>query len=160
MVNTLRFACPSASLGLSSLLSRTRRTLWICLIGAVAIHSGASQLKGLGAKQASRLVSRWKANQPGGDKASMNPIAKKYISQVNTLYTAEVFGDTDDIDTANRKLAFMAQIEAYIEQEGSSLTEQKMFDFWSKQLSYATGEGFWVPKPSAREILGIADETD
>ena len=50
-MNTSRFVCPSASLGLKLLLNRTRRVLWLCLVGALVIHFGASRIRELGAKQ-------------------------------------------------------------------------------------------------------------
>ena len=111
---------------------------------------------GIGSKVASRLVKRWQG-YADEDASLTNPIAKKYISQANSVYQSGVFGNVGKTSSSNRFLAFKAQIENYIQSKGDSLTEQDMFKFWSDQLNYATGAGFWTAKPSGAEILGIPE---
>ena len=51
MSTTTRFACPSVSLGLSALLTRTRGVLWVCLGLGVAIHLSFTAIRSLEAEQ-------------------------------------------------------------------------------------------------------------
>ena len=111
--------------------------------------------KGLGTKQASRLVTRWNGTQRG-DESLTSPTAKDYLAKTESLYTNEYFGKKDDPEAAMVLLAFKARMREFIDSKGGNPTDAEMLKWWNGSLK-ATGYGSWKKNLTGAQILGIEE---